>query len=307
MTVSDLPYLASTTTPLLKHFKLLDDAVAIDSGTIHLETTLQSKTFHSADWEQQSKLTLENITGGFNEYRFEGLALTADWSGITRWKTRQPLQLSIAALNIGFAMKEVRLQASLPTATPIAAPQVRLDALSIGLFGGKLILPKAQAWDFGAPANHLTVQAKHWQLSELVALQHSADIEARGTLEGELPLTVADGRIIIENGYLRALPPGGSIRYRANAESQALAKSSPELTLALDLLSDFQYQVLSSEVQLDKGGNLLLGLSLQGSNPAQYQGQPINFNINVEQNLDPLLQSLRLSDNLVERIEGGLK
>jgi len=72
------------------------------------------------------------------------------------------------------------------------------------------------------------------------------------------------------------------------------------------LLSDFQYQVLSSEVELDNDGNLLLGLSLSGKNPAQYEGRPINFNINLEQNLDPLLQSLRLSDKLVEKIEGRL-
>ncbi len=56
---------------------------------------------------------------------------------------------------------------------------------------------------------------------------------------------------------------------------------------------------------MDGGGEL--GLSLAGSNPEQYEGQPINFNINLEQNLDPLLQSLRLSDNLVEQIEEELK
>ena len=50
-----------------------------------------------------------------------------------------------------------------------------------------------------------------------------------------------------------------------------------------------------------------LALSLAGSNPALYEGQAIRFNINVEQNLDPLLQSLRIGDNLEQRIEGGLK
>lgn len=58
----------------------------------------------------------------------------------------------------------------------------------------------------------------------------------------------------------------------------------------------FQYRLLSSEVQLDKAGTLLLGLSLEGNNPGLYEGQAIRFNINVEQNLDPLLQSLRIGD-----------
>ena len=51
---------------------------------------------------------------------------------------------------------------------------------------------------------------------------------------------------------------------------------------------------------------LLLGLSLTGKNPKQYEGRRINFNINLEQNLDPLLQSLRLNDNLVEKLESRL-
>ena len=88
--------------------------------------------------------------------------------------------------------------------------------------------------------------------------------------------------------------------------SKALAASSTELALALDLLSDFQYEVLSSKVNLDKEGELLLGLSLAGKNPSQYEGRPINFNINLEQNLDPLLQSLRLSDKLVEQLENRI-
>ena len=53
--------------------------------------------------------------------------------------------------------------------------------------------------------------------------------------------------------------------------------------------------------------NLLLGLSLAGHNPARYEGRPVNFNINLEQNLDPLLQSLRIGDKLEQRIEDGMQ
>ena len=65
--------------------------------------------------------------------------------------------------------------------------------------------------------------------------------------------------------------------------------------------------LLSSEVELDQAGNLLLGLSLGGRNPNQFDGRQVNFNINLEQNLDPLLQSLRLSDTLVKKIEERLQ
>jgi len=80
-----------------------------------------------------------------------------------------------------------------------------------------------------------------------------------------------------------------------------------EIEDVVGLLEDFRYKTLSSEVELDPEGNLLLGLSLEGSNPAHYDGRTIRFNINLEQNLDPLLQSLRLSDSLVEKVEKGLR
>jgi len=303
----DLPRFVNSVIPLLRHFELLQESVELVSGRVGLKTTLKSRDFAAVNWSQQSHLTLQEVSGSVGEYHFEGLALAANWSGITQWQTQQPAELSLAKLNLGFAVRDIQLQVSLPKATPVAMPQLRIDTFTAGMFGGKLHLTQPQAWDFAAPVNQLTLRAQQWQLAELVALQKNKDIQAQGTLEGELPVTFAAGRIIIKNGYLRALPPGGSIRYTANEASRAFAANSAELAMALDLLSDFQYQVLNSEVQLDAAGNLLLALSLTGSNPAHYEGQSINFNINLEQNLDPLLQSLRLSDTLVKQIEGGLQ
>ena len=97
--------------------------------------------------------------------------------------------------------------------------------------------------------------------------------------------------------------PGGSIRFTPSASNAALAGSSPELGLAMQLMQDFRYQLLRSDVFLDRAGNLQLGLSLGGHNPGYNDGQRVNFNINLEQNLFPLLQSLRLSDTLVEQLQ----
>jgi len=302
----DLAYATSTALPLLQKFDLLQQNVEIQSGTISIVSEIQSQNFDVSNWQQQTQLNIHNLSGSYDEYRFEGMKLAANWSGIAQWKTPRPIEFSMAKLNVGFDVVDIHARVHMPKPTPIIQPVVNIEQFSAGMFGGRVYLPEPRRWDFGAETNQLTLRAEKWQLADMVALQQDQDIRALGELEGELPVTMAAGRIIIEKGYLRALPPGGSIRYIANEASQALAASSPELGLALDLLSDFQYQVLSSEVELDKEGNLLLGLSLSGNNPAQYEGRPINFNINLEQNLDPLLQSLRLSDKLVEKIEGRL-
>ncbi|RLA48185.1 MAG: hypothetical protein DRQ97_04790 [Gammaproteobacteria bacterium] len=302
----DLAYATSTALPLLQKFDLLQQDIEVLSGTISFSSELKTQNFDVTTWQQQAKLDIHNLSGSYNEYSFGGVALAANWSGIERWQTQQPVEFSMAKLNVGFDLIDIQARLDMPQATPITQPVVNIEQFSTGMFGGRLYLPEPHQWDFGAETNQFTLRAEKWLLADLVALQQDQDIQALGVLEGELPVTMTTGRIIIEKGYLRALPPGGSIRYVANEASQALAASSPELGLALDLLSDFQYQVLSSEVELDKEGNLLLGLSLSGKNPAQYEGRPINFNINLEQNLDPLLQSLRLSDKLVEKIEGRL-
>jgi len=290
----------------MQSFGMLQENVELSTGTLSLESELASDTFAIDSWRQQSTLSIENLSGSFADYRFGDITLSADWTGIEQWQTPHPVEFSMATLDVGFDVINVRARVALPAPTPPAQPVVRIEQFSAGMFGGRVFLPAARSWDFAAETNQLTLRAEQWLLADMVALQQGQNIQAVGVLEGELPVTVAAGRIIIENGYLRALPPGGIIRYVANEASRALAASSPELGLALDLLSDFQYQVLSSEVELDKEGNLLLGLSLSGKNPTQYEGRPINFNINLEQNLDPLLQSLRLSDKLVEKIEGRL-
>jgi hypothetical protein len=305
--IDDLPYFTEMAVPLLQHIAFLDDSVAMRSGTITLTTALNSKGFAVENWTQRSQLSARNVSGNINDYAFDKLELTADWSGTTRWKTRQPLAISIASLNLGVVLQDIQFQMSLPKSTPITHPQLRIETFSANIFGGELVMPDLQDWDFTATSNSATLVARGWQLGEMVTLQQNADIQAEGTLEGELPITIAEGRVIIDNGYLRALPGGGSIRYRATDSIRAMADNNSELALALDLLSDFQFQLLNSEVQLDKAGNLLLALSLAGSNPALYDGQAVRFNINVEQNLYPLLQSLRIGDNLEQQIEGGLK
>ena len=65
------------------------------------------------------------------------------------------------------------------------------------------------------------------------------------------------------------------------ADDIAICADSPEeLQQMLDVLSDFRYQLLSTEVELKKTGTLLLGLSLAGNNPERFEGREINFNIN---------------------------
>ena len=303
----DLPAAVSTVMPLLQQFDVLDQPVEVLAGSFSWNTEVTSRGFSLAQLQQRSELMIQALEGSFGEYRFSGVELAAAWTGIEQWQTLRPLSFSMEKLFVGFELVDTRALIALPVATSITRPMIRIEQFSSGLFGGRVYQPIPQLWDFGASSNSLSLAVQGWQLGDIVSLQQDQDISAQGILDGELPARFADGRLIIDKGYLRARAPGGTIRYVANEASMALAASSPQLGLALQLLNDFRYQSLDSRVELDKNGNLLLGLALSGRNPAQYEGHPIEFNIKLEQNIDPLLQSLRLSDKLVEQLDKRLR
>ena len=68
-------------------------------------------------------------------------------------------------------------------------------------------------------------------------------------------------------------------------------------------LDDFQYDLLSADVTYGEGGILILGLELQGRNPAVEEGRPIHLNIRLEEDVPALMASLQLSGQVSEVIQ----
>ncbi|MCX2982953.1 hypothetical protein EYC98_18990 [Halieaceae bacterium IMCC14734] len=307
VTSPDLPWLTSMMLPIWRELMGSAPRLVLAEGALSLHSDLLSEGFSAPQWQHQSTLEIANLTGTWDDYLFENGTLSAAWSGWENPKTNAPVRLAIDRLNLGIELNQVTAQLSLPGNPELALTRIRLESFSADVFSGRVIMPEPSEWNLGAERNALRLRAENLQLSEIVALQQNQDISAGGVLEGEIPLQFSAGRFTIGNGYLQALAPGGSIRYALDESSKALAETSEQLRLALDLLNDFHYQVLASTVDLDQNGQLRLGLSLTGSNPSYENGRQVNFNINLEQNLDPLLQSLRLSDSLLQKLEDGLR
>jgi hypothetical protein len=298
-----LPWLTSMSLPVWKQLMGSAPRVTLAQGTLSLHSKLVSTGYAAEQWQQQSTLELNGLTGAWDDYLFENASLSAAWSGWENPATSSPVTLAIDRLNLGVELGNLRAQLSLPGNVPLLRARVNLEAFTADIFSGRVFLSEPTQWDLGAARNAVLLRAENWQLGDIVALQQNQDISAGGVLQGEIPVQFSGGRFTIGSGYLQALAPGGRIRYALNESSMALADTSEQLRLALALLADFQYQVLASTVSLDQTGALHLGLSLSGSNPAYENGRQVNFNINLEQNLDPLLQSLRLSDSLLQKLE----
>jgi hypothetical protein len=143
------------------------------------------------------------------------------------------------------------------------------------------------------------VQLEGIDLARLLAL-YGERISGTGVLDGTLPVTVAEGALSIRDGRVAARPPGGVIRL---APELTHATGQPGLDFALAALADFTYTQLAADVDYAPSGDLVLGMALQGRNPAVEGGRPIHYNLNVTENVPQLLESLTLHERLVRGIE----
>ena len=89
--------------------------------------------------------------------------------------------------------------------------------------------------------------------------------------------------------------------YRGN-----LPDATPGLALAIKALRNFEYRQMDVDVKLVPAGDLDLLVKLQGHSPDVEEGRPINFNLNVSENLPALIESLQASDTFSKRVQQRL-
>jgi len=139
-------------------------------------------------------------------------------------------------------------------------------------------------------------------LNNILALEQQPSLVGTGTLAGRLPFSFKGDKLWVKDGDIYSTD-NGYIRYNANDNVTAYAKSNKGLEIALNVLEDFHYKVLSIDANYTPDGKLILRNKLSGKNPNWQQGQPIEFAINIEENVLQLLKTLQFSDQLSEKIQ----
>lgn len=139
-------------------------------------------------------------------------------------------------------------------------------------------------------------------LNNILALEQNPSLTGSGSLEGKLPFRLSNDQLYIVDGQVKAMDKG-YIRYSANDKIRAMADTNSGLKIALSILEDFYYEVLSIKLNYYPDGRLLLENQLAGNNPNWQQGHPIKFSINVEENLLALLKTLQFSSDLEKKLQ----
>ena len=220
-------------------------------------------------------------------------------------------QLTLDEINPGFPLGPLVLAGDYrgPAQQPMAG-QLTLTQANAGALGGQLSIAPG-SWNFAAAPVTVPLELDRLSLAQLLLVYPAEGLAGTGILSGTIPLLIdpATG-VRVERGRLVALEPGGQLQLSAE-RLRALGQKNQTMELVSKALENFRYSALSSDIDYDENGTLMLGLHLQGSSPEVGDGRAVVLNINLEENIPALLTSLQLSgrvtDAVAERVKKLLK
>lgn len=270
------------------------------------------------DWQQQGDQPLQikpDLT-----LRFDNVTATYDnslsfekWQGL--FAVRRPIdfssntpgdfiidaQIAADSLNSGVKLSNILARSQTKIPADFSSALIEVYEMHTNVLGGRVHSPLIR-FDSRKEINAFGIEVNNIQLSELAKLEPNAEVSATGVLDGVLPIVLTKEGPQVPGGTLFARAPGGIIQYN-NATSQALKSSDQTVGMALQLLENFHYDQLESGVEYQPDGQLNLALQFQGYNPGFFDGQATHLNVNLDYNLLDLLESLRVTNDLIQKVE----
>lgn len=287
--------------PLAKTLRAWPPLLELSAGALKAAGTLRLAA-DSAAPEADLQLQLQTASGIYDRVELVGLDATLAARLRAGQLHLELPALQLARLNPGVPLGPLTARADY--AAGLDAPltgTLHLHRLDGGLLGGHLRAAPASFAIAQRPLA-LRLQVEGLELAELLKVYPAEGLSGSGRLDGVLPLRLAADGWHVDAGQLAARAPGGVLQLRSE-RIRAFGQGNPALRLATTALEDFRYDRLEGQVDYAPQGKLLLALRISGSNPALEGGRPVNFTINLEENVPALLTSLQLSGRVNEAIQ----
>lgn len=209
------------------------------------------------------------------------------------------------ALTIGSMFSGVEVNSISTRYSFIQAPNdtrtVTVKPLSARMLGGDVRVEGFET-ALQSPDIATSVTLEQLDIAEILKLEQQEGLSGSGQLSGHFPLRYNAQGVSVNNGRLTA-PDGGVIRFQPDAAVAAYAATNPGLSMALSALENFQYDTLEIKLNYQPDGTALLNTRLKGRNPEWNKGHPVDFTINVEENIPDLMRTLQFADQLTEKLE----
>ena len=167
-----------------------------------------------------------------------------------------------------------------------------MPSFSMPWNGGTIAVNNVNIPLSGTKAFTVPIEIKSVSVDALLQPLTGKRATATGTVSGTLPLTIKPDGYAFLPGSLSAEQPGTIIM-----APDAIPVDNAQLDLLRDVMKDFHYKLLSLGVDNDKKNRLSVTLSLEGNNPAVYNGRPVKLNVHLGGDvLDFVRSSMSLND-----------
>ena len=317
------------------------------------ENMLLDGTFSIPEQKLAKPLDLGKYAPALNSFQLESASLKADCS--YRWTPlgqRGSVSVDLSGINVESAEKKLKLTdaalrfslPNLPELESAAGQRFRFKAFQFdnlkfdsGRVNFRMETPKTWYlegatfnWCSGkirigsvkiAPETErfsIVMYCDRVRLGQLLAqFGIGADAGDNAALNGTIPVSIRNGRIIFRNGFLYSTPgETGILKLVPNATVNAMGQSSVEMSFALSALKDFQYQwvkltmntvnddlKLKFQVDGKPSGPLPFSIDPDSGRPVKTQGtnrfQGIPLDVNVTIPLTKSLELYRMYDKLM--------
>lgn len=245
---------------------------------------------------------MDELAGYHGEIFFQGLSgpLAGSFDPDRDFPFSTPvLSWEAERLNVGFDLTRLSARFSLVPSPPALA----VSSFTANLLGGEVRASEFE-YGFGAARNEAEITFHDLRLERVLDLVDYAGVEAVGGVSGTLPIRLEGGLPSLAEGTFQSEPPGGVIRYSpARPEGQAV---NPGLSLVEQALSDYRFENIDGTLRYTPSGDVDILMRIQGYNPAMNDGQRINLNLNLSDNLPVLLRSLQAGRTIEDMLEGQL-
>ena len=260
-------------------------------------------------WEDNKALlinaafTVNEGAGEYKNIRFSGLQVQQNLQLFPEIRTTSPGTVLLNELYNGFSVNNIEIHNQIIPANGTTSPALLIDTLEAEILGGR-VSSKNIRIDSTLQDFDISVQLQGISLEEVVNLNKLQGLTVTGIVDGDIRIQRKAQQITIPDGELHSRQPGGTISYLPPGETAALSRLP---AYAMKALQEFNYDSLIVTPRYESDGMLNIAIRTEGHSPPLNTTRPVHLDLNTEQNLLSLLQSLRYSRNLTNDLEQRLQ